>query len=100
MKQRLIQRLEDNLKGCEFQMSNGSITHFVYPCRKCGGIMYHLYTNDNLILSIEIADIESLDIARRVFNLKSANPPMTKGNFVDFLILLKAISLQENSQLN
>lgn len=100
MKHHLISKLQDNLKDCEFSMTNGSITHFVYPCEGCGEIMYHLYEDDDLILSIELDNIESLDIARIMWNRKSGLQPMTKRNFVDFLIYLHEVSVQEKANLN
>lgn len=100
MKHHLINRLENNLKDCEFSMTNGSITHFVYPCEGCGGIMYHLYEDDDVLLAIELADIESLDIARLMWNRKSGLQPMSKRNFVDFLIYLHEVSVEQESEIN
>ena len=97
MKQHLIQKLEDNLKSSEFQVSNDITTHWVYPCEGCGGIMYHLYHDDDLILSIELDSVQSLSIARQMWNQVSGIEPMTKRNFVDFLIYLSMVAEEQNN---
>lgn len=100
MKHHLIERLEDNLLGCEFFMSNEELTHWVYPCEGCGGIMYHLIQGDDQLLSIELNDVQGLDIARQMWNRVSGLQPMTKRNFVDFLIYLNEVSEQQKLKLN
>ena len=99
MKHHLIQKLEDNLKGSEFQMSNDLITHWIYPCEGCGGIMYHLYVGDDSILIIELDSVQSIDSARHMWNRVSGLNPMTKRNFVDFLIGLDKTA-KEQSKAN
>ena len=99
MKHHLIQKLEDNLKGSEFQVSTDTTSHWVYPCQGCGGIMYHLYYDDDLILSIELDSVQSLSIARQMWNRVSGIEPMSKCNFVDFLIFLSMVAEERDKVL-
>ena len=54
--------------------------------------MYHLYYDDDLILSIELDSVQSLSIARQMLNRVSGIEPMSKRNFVDFLIYLSMVA--------
>lgn len=95
MKHHLIQNLEDNLKGSEFQVSNDITSHWVYPCEGGGGIMYHLYHDGDLILSIELDSVQSLCIARQMCS-RVSGIAMSKRNFVDFLIYLSMVAEEQD----
>lgn len=61
--------------------------------------MYHLYYDDDLILSIELDSVQSLSIARQMLNRVSGIEPMSKCNFVDFLIYLSMVAEERDKVL-
>ena len=61
--------------------------------------MYHLYVGDDSILIIELDSVQSIDSARHMWNRVSGLNPMTKRNFVDFLIGLDKTA-KEQSKAN
>lgn len=98
MKHHLVQYLEDNLKGKTFTMTSpDNQTHHIYPCSKCDGVMYAFYDDSEFaIVNIELDNIEAINIARRVWNYHSGLFPMSKRNFVDFLIFLNQESKEQS----
>lgn len=58
--------------------------------------MYHLYHDDDLILSIELDSVQSLSIASQMLNRVSGIEPMSKRNFADFLIYLSMVAEEQD----
>lgn len=95
----LLERLNDNLKGYEFQTCGPvGVFHSIHPCNGCGKIMYRLYSEDKLILDIEFDSVEAVNIACQMYNRISDKPAVSSSNFVDFLIHLhEAYKLQSSN---
>ena len=58
--------------------------------------MYHLFKDEHQILSLELNSVQSLSVARQMWNLVSGVEPMSKRNFVDFLIYLSMVAEEHN----
>jgi hypothetical protein len=97
----LVEKLETELKNVEFVLTNEDlISHRIYPCpcsNECGTVVYEIYHDKSRVFSLGLYNDERLDIARRVLNetIFKEDPPMSKRNFVDFLIALRDVHLQE-----
>ena len=97
----LVEKLETELKNVEFVLtSEDLISHRIYPCpcsNECGTVVYEIYDDKFRILSLGLHNDERLDIARRFLNetIFQQKPPMSKRNFVDFLISLRDVHLQK-----
>ena len=65
----LIKKINKVLKGKNWAITDpNGVTHYIYPCSGCGGVMYGLYHNsDNPHINLEFKSLKDITLATKMY---------------------------------